>query len=162
MHLLYPASGVYDGRVFAWVMSCLPAYSLMYVYSTLLTANGALRLLNIQAGCAALLNLLLNVLFIPKYGAEGAAVVAFITQWSIAGSTLFFATKRNALPVHYRWIGAHLGYAILLILVGCGAYTLWHDAWLLVTAVISVAAAILIFAFRFITPAALGQFLSRR
>jgi O-antigen/teichoic acid export membrane protein len=162
MHLLYPASDAYDGRVFAWVMSCLPAYSLMYIYSTLLTANGALKLLNIQAGCAAVLNLLVNCVVIPKYGAEGAAIVACITQWSIAGSTLFFATKKNALPIHYRWIGAHLGYALLLILVGLGAYSLWHDAWLQVTVAISVAAAVMIFAFRFVTPSALGQFLLRK
>jgi O-antigen/teichoic acid export membrane protein len=162
MHLLYPVANAYDGRLFAWVMSCLPAYSLMYIFSTLLTANGALTLLNIQAGAAAVLNVVLNCIVVPKYGAEGAAIVACITQWSIALSTLFFATRRNALQLYPKWAGSHLAYLILLGLAGFAANVLFHGAWVYVTATLLAAAALLIFVFRFITLAALRQFLSRR
>lgn len=162
MHLLYPVANAYDGRVFAWVMSCLPAYSLMYIYSTLLTANGALRLLNVQAGCAAFFNLTINSIVVPKYGAEGAAIVACLTQWSIATSTLFFATRRNALPVHYRWIASHIGFIALMAITAFAAFQFWQGAWMPVTMTLLVAAAILIPLFRFITPSALHQFLLRR
>ncbi len=162
MHLLYPAAGAYDGRVFAWVMSCLPAYSLMYIYSTLLTANGALKLLNIQAGAAAVINLSLNAIVVPRYGAEGAAIVACITQWSIASSSLYFSAKRNALHTNFRWIGAHLSYVALLAAVGIGASMIWGDRWLPVTLSLLGAAAIMIPVFRFVHPSALRQFLSRR
>ncbi len=162
MHLLYPGAHAYDGRVFAWVMSCLPAYSLMYIYSTLLTANGALMLLNIQAGAAAALNLGLNAFVVPRFGAEGAAVVACITQWSIAISTLYFSAKRNALHTNFRWIGAHLSFVVLLAVVGFGARMIWNERWLPVTLSLLGAAAVMIPLFRFVHPSALRSLLLRR
>ncbi len=162
MHLLYPAAGAYDGRVFAWVMSCLPAYSLMYIYSTLLTANGALKLLNIQAGCAAVLNLGLNVFIVPRFGAEGAAVVACITQWSIAASSLYFSANRNGLHINFRWIGAHIGFVAILAATGYGARIVWGDRWLPEMLSLLGVAGVMIPLFRFVLPSALRRLLSRR
>ena len=162
MHMLYPASGAYEGRVFAWVMSCLPAYSLMYIYSTLLTANGALRLLNGLAAGAAIINLSLNFLLIPRFGAEGAAIVACITQWSIAIASVIFAARRNRLATHPKWITAHLVYAALLALVGTAALQYWGEAWKPIVLSVLLAAGILIPLFRFVAPSALRQFLLRR
>lgn len=162
MHLLYPAATAYDGRIFAWVMSCLPAYALMYVYSTLLTANGAMRLLNTQAACAALLNLALNFFVIPRCGGEGAAMVSCLTQWSIAGSTLVFATRRNRLPVHPRWIAAHVFYLLMLALAGIAALRLWPGDWRRVGIVVVLSAALLIPLFRFISPRAVRQLILNR
>lgn len=162
MHTLYPAAGAYDGRVFAWVMSCLPAYSLMYIYSTLLTANGALRLLNCLAAGAAVLNLALNIIVIPKYGAEGAAMVACATQWSIALCSVWFAAARNGLPVHPKWLGAHVTYTALLILAGYGAYRYWAGAPLPVVLSVTAVAGIMILAFRFVDPSKLRLFLLHR
>jgi O-antigen/teichoic acid export membrane protein len=161
MHLLYPAAGPYDGRVFAWVMSCLPAYSMMYIYATLLTANGQLKHLNIQAGCAALLNVSLNCLLIPKYGAEAAAIVACITQWGIASSTIFFAARHNGLHTDLRWIAAQVSFAIVLAAVGYAAVQIWAD-WKPIAATLAISAAIMIPVFRFISPSALRLFLLRR
>ena len=38
-------------------MTAAPAYSIMYIYSTLLTANGHIRLLNMLAGAGAVFSL---------------------------------------------------------------------------------------------------------
>ena len=162
MQLLYPSAGAYDGRVFAWVMSCLPACSLMYIYSTLLTANGALRLLNMLAAGAAILNLCLNFWVIPRYGAEGAAIVACITQWSIAACSVVFAARRNKLPLHPKWIASHVLYVALLAAVGLAAHIYWEGAWKPVGITILLASGILIMSLRFVTPSALRQFLLRR
>jgi O-antigen/teichoic acid export membrane protein len=162
MHLLYPASGAYEGRVFAWVMSCLPAYSLMYIYSTLLTANGALRLLTGRAAGAAILNLSLNFLLIPKYGAEGAAIVACITQWAIAICSVIFAASRNKLTTHPKWIFAHVLFAALLAGVGMSAVYYWEGAWKPILLSLLLAAGVMIPIFRFVAPSALRQFLLRR
>jgi len=150
MHMLYPTAGVYDGRIFAWVMSCLPAYSLMYIYSTLLTANGALRLLNILAAVATVFNVTLNCLLIPHYGAMAAAVVACLTQWSIACCTVLFAAKRNKLPTNPRWLSAHLSYSILLFTCGWLAAYYFRDHWTAIFGSLMICAGILILVFRFI------------
>lgn len=162
MHLLYPAATAYDGRIFAWVMSCLPAYALMYVYSTLLTANGAMTLLNTQAACAAALSVGLNAFVIPRFGGEGAAMVSCLTQWSIAASTLVFATRRNALPVHARWIAAHVLYVLVLGLAGWAAASLWPGQWVRVSLVLLASAALLIPAFRFVSARSLRLLILNR
>jgi O-antigen/teichoic acid export membrane protein len=54
------------------------------IYGTLLTANGNLLVLNVYSGIGILINLLLNLCFIPVYGAQGAAVSTLITQSIIA------------------------------------------------------------------------------
>ncbi|MBS1616112.1 MAG: polysaccharide biosynthesis C-terminal domain-containing protein [Bacteroidetes bacterium] len=162
MHMLYPAATARDGRIFAWVMSCLPAYALMYIYSTLLTANGSMRLLNLQAAGAAVLSVSVNCLVIPRYGAEGAAMVSCGTQWSIAVSTLFFSSRRNRLPFSPRWIAGHLLYLLVMLLLAWAAFSLWPGEWVRVSLSLVAAAAVLIPAFHFVSPRALAQLISNR
>ncbi|MEO6831513.1 MAG: oligosaccharide flippase family protein, partial [Chitinophagaceae bacterium] len=162
MHLLYPTAGVYDGQVFAWVMSCLPAYSLMYIYSTLLTANGELKTLNILAGSAVVINIGLNIFVIPRYGALGAAVVAMVTQWSIALATVIIASKENHLPKQPKWIFSLVSFLVILSMVGFGAQQYFQNKWQPVFGILVLSAAILIPVFKFIQPRELRQLFVRR
>lgn len=162
MALLYPTATAYDGRIFAWVMSGLPAYALMYVYSTLLTANGAMRLLNIQAACAAIFSLSVNSFVIPRFGGEGAAIVSCITLWSIACSTLIFSTRRNRLRIYPRWIAAHLSYVLTLGFAGWLLMQFRPGNWQLITLGLALVAAVLIPAFRFVSLRALRQLIGER
>ncbi len=50
------------------------------IYGTLLTAKGDLRFLNQLSAVGIVLNVALNALLIPKYGAAGSAVATLITQ----------------------------------------------------------------------------------
>lgn len=162
MHLLYPSAGVYDGQVFAWVMTCLPAYSLMYIYSTLLTANGELRTLNILAGSAVLLNIGLNLFVVPRYGALGAAVVAAITQWSIAFTTVIIASKENKLPRQPKWLLSLGAFVFILATIGFAAKQHFQEQWMAIFILLVVATAVLIPVFRFIQPRELRQLFTRR
>jgi O-antigen/teichoic acid export membrane protein len=161
MHMLYPASGAYEGRVFAWTMLCLPAYALMYIFSTLLTANGSLRLLNSLAAGATVLNLTLNLLLIPRLGAAGAAMVACCTQWSIALCSVYFAVRKNKLELPLKWMGTHLLYATVLVVVTFGLRFYSAD-WKVNCMLLALTAAILIPIFRFVRFSALRQYLLRR
>lgn len=55
-----------------------------YVFGALLTANENLRELNIMALCGVILNVVLNILMIPKFKAEGAAIASMVTQLTMA------------------------------------------------------------------------------
>ena len=66
--------------VFACLIASFPAWCLMYVYSTLLTANGSLKTLNIIAFVGVVVNLSLNFYLIPQDKAIGGAITSFITQ----------------------------------------------------------------------------------
>jgi O-antigen/teichoic acid export membrane protein len=65
----------------------------MYIYGTLLTANGSFKTLNILAALALVLNIGLNLWLIPIYKAYGAAISALVTQGFIGLSNLLFGIK---------------------------------------------------------------------
>ena len=161
MHLLYHHAGAYDGLVFAFLMTAYPAYSLTYVYSTLLTANGRLAVLNKLVAAAAVINLALNFILIPRYGALGAGITACITQWAVALGFVVFAARINKLPVHRRWIGAHLAYVMLIAAAGL-LLRMVHFSWPVEVGALLLFGLVLIFLFRFISIPALKQLLLNR
>ena len=161
MHLLYHVTSKQDGLVFAWLMPVFPAFVLMYVYSTLLTANGLLPLLNKIAAFGVLLSVTLNLISLPHSGALGAAFTASLTNWILAFCYIFFAARRNALPYHLKWISAHAVYVLLIAASCLLLHTLVPD-WRLRIFLLVAIAALLILLLRFVSPRALQQFLQRR
>lgn len=161
MHFLYHAAGAYHGRVFAWLMIAAPAYSLMYIYSTLLTANGHLGILNRLAGAGAVLNLVMNFLIVPHEQALGAAITAAVTQWVLAIGYIYFAAQKNALPTNPRWIIAHISYFVLLAATGFLLYQL-NLPWKEKLALLIATAGVLVIAFRFISPKAVKALIVNR
>lgn len=84
MALLYPhdnldASGIFSVLVFGFI-----AVSSIYVFGTLLTANGSLRELNTIAAIAIVLNLVINLSLIPRLQAMGSAYASLSAQMSSA------------------------------------------------------------------------------
>jgi len=51
-----------------------------YTFGALLTANGNLRELNIMAVIAVLISIVLNLILIPRYKAQGSAIANAIAQ----------------------------------------------------------------------------------
>ena len=86
--LLYKDHNEYAGKILVCTMLALPGYYLVQVFGTWLTASGSIRLLLKIAVVSWLLNLTLNLLFIPEYGAIAPATIAVITQ-------TFFGTFRG-------------------------------------------------------------------
>lgn len=93
IELLNYQSTLYSGAVFGYVILCFIPLSSMYVYGTLLTANGSLKTLNILAATALLINLSLNFILIQNLKAEGAAITALFTQGFIGLSNFYFGKK---------------------------------------------------------------------
>lgn len=161
MHILYPEAGSYDGKVFALLMASFPAYCMMYIYSTLLTANGNLMLLNKIAFVGVAINLVLNFALIPMYQAVGAAFVAFITQTSLAICFMVFSAKNMQFAKNYKWIIAHVSFLLLLILSGYIAHIL-PLSWQLQFCLFSITGVLLIFLFRFVSVASLQRLMQNR
>ncbi len=161
MQLLYHQAGTYDGLVFSWLMTSFPAYSMTYVYSTLLTANGHIPLLNKLAGLGAVFNLAVNFYLIPREGALGAAFSTCMTQWLLALCLIWYGAQKNALPRYPRWIGAHLSY---LVLLGISGWILTQSdlSWEQKLGVLVVAGLLLVFVFRFISVKALKALVINR
>lgn len=80
MNWLYHQHAELSAPVFGILMLSFAAISTSYIFGTLLTANGNLKLLNFMATFAMLLNLTLNYFLIPRYNALGAAFAGITTQ----------------------------------------------------------------------------------
>ena len=80
-------------NIFPILMFCFLFISCTYVFGTLLTANGNLKLLNQIAFFGMILNLVLNYFLIHSSGALGASVSSLITQSLTALIQIFVCFK---------------------------------------------------------------------
>ncbi|HRO41212.1 MAG TPA: polysaccharide biosynthesis C-terminal domain-containing protein [Flavipsychrobacter sp.] len=150
MHLLYKHTTDQGIEVFAFLMLAFPAFSLSNVYSTLLTANGDLRLLNRIAILGVVINLSLNFFLIPQYFALGAAFAACITQSVLAICFIVFAKRQIKLQRNIRWVFSFLFFFVLIVAFGYGVRILpFGWGWQLL--MLATLGAGTIFLFRFIS-----------
>ena len=67
-------------NVFPLLMGSFFCLSTTYVFGTLLTANGSLKQLNLVAAAGVAINILLNLIVIPRFKAVGAACTSLSVQ----------------------------------------------------------------------------------
>jgi O-antigen/teichoic acid export membrane protein len=107
----------YDGKVFTLLMAAFPGYCIGYVYATLLTANGNIKSLIGVSIIAVILNLVLNFILVPLYGAWGGALTCCITQCFLSVANILLAKKILRLKADWNWV---LRYPVfMLIIFGC-------------------------------------------
>lgn len=95
MHLLYPHDFSALINLYRLTIGSFPAFCLMYIFATLLTAHGEIGLLLRVAGFGAALALGLNYLLISAYHAEGAAMASLATEWTMALTFLWLAYQKG-------------------------------------------------------------------
>jgi O-antigen/teichoic acid export membrane protein len=162
MNALYKKTDADSGTIFALVMCSFPAFCMMYVYSTLLTANGSLRILNRIALAGVVINLGINFYMIPHYNALGAALTGLITQLFVSACYIIFASRVVKLPFNMKWILSHVAYLALIILAGYAVLVFFHSGWILQLLIFGLACIIAMFVFRFISIKAVMQLLESR
>ena len=72
------------------------------LFGTLLTANGSLKFLNTVSAAGILLNIGINAVVIPKYGASGAALATLITQGSVSAVQIIYCIAHFSLKITIR------------------------------------------------------------
>lgn len=150
MQLLYVHTNEDSGKVLAWLMGCFPAYCIMYIHSTLLTANNNLKLLNRIALTGVIINLSMNLILIPQMNALGAAITAFTTQITLAACYIIFSGSKLGLRKDIKWILAHAGFIVGTLITGY-LFTLTDWDWLYQLSAYAVVCFMMIFIFKFIS-----------
>jgi O-antigen/teichoic acid export membrane protein len=84
MELLYHSHIEDSASILGFLMIGFLGIATTYIFGTLLTANGSLKMLNLMALCGMLLNAGLNMILIPSLMARGSAISAMVTQISTA------------------------------------------------------------------------------
>jgi len=85
-------------RFFSILILCLIPWSMTYIFGTLLTANGSLRVLNITSAIAIVVNIAINFTLIPLLEARGAAIASLTTQTSITIMQFIIAFRLLKIP----------------------------------------------------------------
>jgi len=80
MSLLYKDAGNSSVSVFSILIAGFIPMSVSYIFGTLLTAKGMLKQLNYVALFSVVVNISLNLIVIPVFGAKGAAISCLVTQ----------------------------------------------------------------------------------
>lgn len=99
MELLYPGRGVLYVPAFRVIIFGLIPIAITYIFGTLLTAGGHLRQLNLFATATLLLNVIVNLFLIPRFGATGSAWASLSAQTFMALAQLFLAIRLFHLPL---------------------------------------------------------------
>jgi O-antigen/teichoic acid export membrane protein len=102
---------------FQWLMVGFLAICMNFIFGTLLTANGNLRILNISSAFGIVLNVGLNFYLIPTHGAEGSAFASFVTQSFIALIQFFYCLRIFKLNISLITILNYSLFVLALVLI---------------------------------------------
>ena len=137
-------------KVFPILMGSFFCLSTTYVFGTLLTANGSLRQLNIVAALGVIINILLNLIFIPLFKSVGAACTSLCVQAVTAYAQYLIA--RRILKFE---LGGRYWMHIVLFIASVAAITFLVKSlninWMLSFAISFVASLALIFITRLLS-----------
>ncbi len=118
MDLLYHGHVQESASIYGVLMFGFISISATYIFGTLLTANGSLKELNRVAFAGMLLNVILNLILIPRFAALGAAITSLATQSITALVQILLAVKIFKLQVNYKLLILLLIFAAGVILFG--------------------------------------------
>lgn len=93
IELLYHSHVNDSATILGLLMVSFVAISSTYIYGTLLTSNGNLKLLNYISLFSVVINVVLNFILIPKFGPVGAASASMVTQLAAAGLQLYLCYR---------------------------------------------------------------------
>jgi O-antigen/teichoic acid export membrane protein len=142
--LLYPAIADYASIILVFTIAALPAYYLIHIYGSLLTAAGELKTFIRIIFASVLINIVINLFFIPVYGTEGCCVAALISQYICAISCFVTATKKTGISfAPFSFLTYAMTGLLLLALFYAGKEAGYHPIFLLAGG--SIIAALIMF-----------------
>lgn len=147
MQMLYHRNHQNTEWIFIFVIAAFPAYCLMYIYSTLLTANGNILLLIKIAFIGSVIAIAGNYILIPHFHAKGVALVSGIVEWSVALLYIKFCIKIFKLSVSIKRVFKFL--ALFLVLFVINLILHYYGFHLIVAAIFNLVAFVtLVYALR--------------
>lgn len=147
MKLLYHQGDEYSANVFRILIIGLFATSTIYIYGTLLTANGSMKELNIIAFITMIINIGLNLFLIPQYQARGAAFSSITAQLFSAFAQIFIAMKIFHFKFNKIFIGQFITIFIATIVTALLTRNFIHN-WILGSTITFVFGGIMILAIK--------------
>lgn len=112
--LLYHTGAVYNARVLQLCISALPAYFLVHIYGSALTATANFKTFIIILFLTVCINVSLNLLLIPSYGALGCCIAALASQYFCGITSYIAASTRLKISAGARFNFVYILTALVL------------------------------------------------
>ncbi|MEZ5084571.1 MAG: oligosaccharide flippase family protein [Bacteroidales bacterium] len=128
-----------SAHIFSLLMFGFVAISAIYVFGTLLTANGSLTYLNIVAASGVVISIVLNFSLVPQLQATGSAYASLSAQLFTALAQVIVAINIFKLKLNLKYIAALIVFVIGIILSGYFSRQLSFDWKINITLMILVA-----------------------
>jgi O-antigen/teichoic acid export membrane protein len=112
--LLYHSSDHYNSTVMQLCIAAMPGYFLVQVYGSILTATARFNKFIAILIVSVAMNIVLNLVLIPSYGALGCCIAALASQYVCGITCLIVTTRTFNMSVHYQSIFIYLLTAGLL------------------------------------------------
>jgi O-antigen/teichoic acid export membrane protein len=154
---------IYTGKVegyqiFAVLMNCFTAMSLTYIFGSLLTASGDLKKYNLLAIGGIFINLVLNIILIPRYYAMGSAIASVTTQLLMGLCQAWLCYKAFNFSVNKRLL---LGLFLFILGLFAVNYLTFHltKQWMLNFIIMLTFSGLLAFVTGMVNPKSVLRFL---
>jgi O-antigen/teichoic acid export membrane protein len=118
-----------SAKVFGILMSCFVPIASVYIFGTLLTANGSMKQLNIIAGCGMVINIVMNLFLIPKMHVYGSAISSLTTQLLTSGAQVLMVQYIFRFRVNYKLLAQLALFILTTLLINSYASNL-HIGWI--------------------------------
>ena len=115
LHLMMPEKySLYRRDVMGVLIWTFVPISVIYVFSTLLTAQERLSAMNRYFIAGIILDIILNLLLIPRWEALGAAIATLITQSFVSGATIWLCMRTFGYRFSIRSVWQSAGFALFV------------------------------------------------
>lgn len=114
---LYHTTAAYNILILQLCLAALPAYYLGHIYGSLLTAKGQFNTFIAILFFCVVINVVINVFFIPVYGALACCVAALISQYSCGILVYIMGSKKNNMALSLGSFAAYILVALISIFV---------------------------------------------
>jgi peptidoglycan biosynthesis protein MviN/MurJ (putative lipid II flippase) len=137
--VLYYTTDAYNNTLMRLCLLALPAYYLIHVYGSALTATANFFLFITVMLVAASLNILLNLWLIPLYGALGCCYAALITQYGCALLLWITASRKLMISLSAATALFYPGTVVFLGLCFYFGQKLTQHVWIILTSIVLLA-----------------------
>jgi O-antigen/teichoic acid export membrane protein len=155
MSLLKYSHPELSASIFRLLMISFLGIATSYIFGTLLTANGSIRQLNWMALTGMGINILLNLILIPRIQSLGSAWASLFTQIFTALAQIFLAVSLLKLKVNFRLLGKLALFIAFIFMTGFLSKQI--PDWYLGFGLMLVASALFAFSIRLINLRALSE-----
>jgi O-antigen/teichoic acid export membrane protein len=127
--LLYHTADPYHARVTALCVAVLPAYFLVQIYGSVLTAAAQFRSFITILILSVTINITMNLLLVPRFGAEACCWSALASQYFCGLALFITATRSLKIPFGFRSLAIYILTAAVLVGFFYWAGEAFNNVW---------------------------------